>query len=413
MRAKDLGSETIYSLTANKARSFLTILGIVVGITAVIVLVALGQGATASITESISSIGANLLTVTPGGSSSSMIGGGGFGSNTKSLTAKDVTAIETQVANISAVAPASSGSYQVSAESSNTNVSVIGTTIDYPSVRNVRLASGSWFVESQQENASRVAILESGTAETLFGTTSAALGQQIRIQGQPFTVIGVTASKSTSSSSSQFSQSSGDSGVYIPFQAFKRYLSSSTGISTIYIEAASQDVMTQVEDDVTALLLSRHGITDSTKADFTVANQAEIASTLSTVTGTLTTLLAAIAGISLVVGGIGIMNMMLTTVTERIREIGLRKAIGATRFDITSQFLAESVALTVLGGLIGIVLGWGISEAIKKFASYSTVVSWSSVLLAVGVSMAIGIIFGYYPARRAAKLDPIEALRYQ
>ncbi|MGV8084463.1 MAG: ABC transporter permease [Coriobacteriia bacterium] len=171
--------------------------------------------------------------------------------------------------------------------------------------------------------------------------------------------------------------------------------------------------MTQVEDDVTALLLSRHGITDSTKADFTVANQAEIASTLSTVTGTLTTLLAAIAGISLVVGGIGIMNMMLTTVTERIREIGLRKAIGATRFDITSQFLAESVALTVLGGLIGIVLGWGISEAIKKFASYSTVVSWSSVLLAVGVSMAIGIIFGYYPARRAAKLDPIEALRYQ
>lgn len=292
-------------------------------------------------------------------------------------------------------------------------MSVIGTTIDYPSVRNVRLASGSWFVESQQENASRVAILESGTAETLFGTTSAALGQQIRIQGQPFTVIGVTASKSTSSSSSQFSQSSGDSGVYIPFQAFKRYLSSSTGISTIYIEAASQDVMTQVEDDVTALLLSRHGITDSTKADFTVANQAEIASTLSTVTGTLTTLLAAIAGISLVVGGIGIMNMMLTTVTERIREIGLRKAIGATRFDITSQFLAESVALTVLGGLIGIVLGWGISEAIKKFASYSTVVSWSSVLLAVGVSMAIGIIFGYYPARRAAKLDPIEALRYQ
>ncbi|NTW28831.1 MAG: FtsX-like permease family protein [Coriobacteriia bacterium] len=409
MKVKDLMAETFLSLTANKARSFLTILGIVVGITAVIVLVALGQGASASIKSNISSIGANLLTVSPGGSRSSMIGGGGAGSNTKSLTANDVAAIKTQVANIAAVAEASSGNYQVSAGSNNTNVAVTGTTIEYPSIRTITLQSGSWFVESQQTNAARVAVLGSTTAETLFGTGADALGKTIRIQGQPFTVIGVTQTKGTTTST----QSSGDSAVYIPFDAYKRYLSSATGVSTIYIEASSQDAMSQVQADITALLLSRHGITDSTKADFTVANQAELASTLSTVTATLTTLLAAIAGISLLVGGIGIMNMMLTTVTERIREIGLRKAIGATRSDLTSQFLAEAVALTVLGGVIGIILGWGIAAAIKQFANYSTVVSWSSVLLAVGVSTAIGIVFGYYPARRAARLDPIEALRYQ
>jgi putative ABC transport system permease protein len=407
MSPRDLLTETFLSLTANKARSFLTILGIVVGITSVIVMVAFGQGTKASITSSISSMGANLLTVSPGGQMSRQVGGGGMGASTKSITAADVEAIRTQVADVKSVAPATSGSYQVSAEASNTNVTVTGTTVDYPTIRNVTLQSGAWFTSDQYSAGARVAVLGPTTAETLFGSVANALGQKMRVSGQPFTVIGVTATKGSTG------MTNNDDAVYIPFTTFKAHLSSSTGISAVYVEAASQDSMTTVQNDMTALLLSRHGISDSANADFRVMNQAEIASTLSTVTNTLTLLLGSIAGISLVVGGIGIMNMMLTTVTERTREIGLRKALGATRPDLTSQFLAESIALTMLGGIIGIALGWAISFAITTFSSYTTTVSMLSVLLAVGVSSAIGVIFGYYPARRASKLDPIEALRYQ
>ena len=407
MMVKDLAAETFLSLTANKARSFLTILGIVVGISSVIVMVAFGQGTKTSIESNISSMGANLLMISPGGQMSRQVGGAGFGANTKSLTLKDAAAIKNQVSGVKRVAQTTSGSYQVSAEASNTNVSVTGTTVDYPNIRNVSLQSGTWFSRSQQDNGARVAILGPTTAETLFGSVGNAVGRKMRISAQPFTVIGVTTSKGGNGSQSS------DDAVYIPFDTFTAHLSSSTGVSMIYVEATSQGVMTQVEADIQALLLTRHGIADSSNADFRIMNQEDIASTLSTVTNTLTLLLGSIAGISLIVGGIGIMNMMLTTVTERIREIGLRKAVGATRSDLTSQFLAESVALTVIGGVVGILLGWTIALAISTFSSYTTTVSMLSVLLAVSVSGAIGIIFGYYPARRAAKLDPIEALRYQ
>jgi putative ABC transport system permease protein len=407
MTLKDLLTETFLSLTANKVRSFLTILGIVVGITSVIVMVGIGQGTKASITSSISSMGANLLTISPGGQSSRRIGGAGPGANTKSLTTEDADAIARRVTNVKSVAPVASGSYQVSAESSNTNVTVTGTTVDYPAIRSVTLQTGSWFSEEQARNAARVAVLGPTTAETLFGSVDAALGQQMRISGQPFKVIGV----STSKGGSGFMNT--DEAVYVPFTTYEAHLSSAGGVSTLYVEADSQEAMTQVENDITALLLSRHKIDDAAKADFQIMNQADLASTLNTVTTLLTALLGSIAGISLLVGGIGIMNMMLTTVTERIREIGLRKALGATRSDLTSQFLAESVALTVLGGIVGIVLGWAIALAVTAFSTMTVSVSGLSVLLAVGVSTAIGIIFGYYPARRAAKLDPIEALRYQ
>jgi putative ABC transport system permease protein len=408
VNVKDLLGETFLSLTANKARSFLTILGIVVGITSVIVMVAFGQGTKTSIESNISSMGANLLTIMPGGQQSGRIGGagGGFGASTNSLTTKDVSAIA-KVKNVVAVAPVTQSSFQVSAESSNTNVSVSGTTYDLPAIRNITVQYGSWFTDTQEGNSARVAVLGPDTASTLFGDATSALGQRMRINGQPFTVIGVTKSKG----SSGFSNA--DAVVYVPFETFQEHLSKSTGISSIYVEAKSQDVMTTAESDIEALLLSQHGISDSSNADFRIQNQADIASTLSTVTNTLTLLLGSIAGISLVVGGIGIMNMMLTTVTERIREIGLRKALGATRLDLTSQFLTEAVALTLAGGVTGIVLGWAIAWLITKFSSYTTTVSVYSVVLAVGVSMAIGIVFGYYPARRAAKLDPIEALRYQ
>jgi putative ABC transport system permease protein len=407
MRIRDLGAETLLSLVANKARSFLTVLGIVVGITSVIVMVAFGQGTKASVESSVSSMGANLLMVSPGGQMMGRIGGGGAGASTNSLTLKDVEAIRTQVGNISRLAQATSGSYQVSAEASNTNITITGTTSDYPTIRNVTLQYGSWFTSDQEAAGARVAVLGPTTAETLFGSADAAVGQKIRINAQPFTVIGVTKSKGSNGFSNQ------DDAAYIGFEAFQAHLSKSTGVSMIYVEATSQSVMTQVENDISSLLLARHNIADSSNADFRIQNQADLATTLSTITTSLTILLGAIAGISLIVGGIGIMNMMLTTVTERIREIGLRKALGATRSDLTSQFLAESVALTVTGGVIGIALGWAIAWAITTFSSYTASVSLLSVLLAVGVSTAIGILFGYYPARRAAKLDPIEALRYQ
>ncbi len=325
MRLKDLLTETFLSLTANKVRSFLTILGIVVGITSVIVMVGIGQGTKASITSSISSMGANLLTVSPGGQSSRRVGGAGPGANTKSLTTEDADAIARKVTNVKSVAPVASGSYQVSAESSNTNVTVTGTTVDYPAIRSVTLQVGSWFSEEQARNAARVAVLGPTTAETLFGSVNAALGQQMRISGQPFKVIGVTTSKGGSGFMNT------DDAVYIPFTTYEAHLSSAGGVSTLYVEASSQEAMTQVEDDISALLLSRHGIEDADKADFQIMNQADLASTLDTVTTLMTALLGSIAGISLLVGGIGIMNMMLTTVTERIREIGLRKALGATR----------------------------------------------------------------------------------
>ena len=408
MRVKDLLIETFLSLTANKARSFLTILGIVVGITSVIVMVAFGQGTSASITSSVSSMGANLLTISPGSAASSRIGGGfGMGASTNSITLKDVAAIKAQVANITAVSPVTSSSYQVSAEASNTNVAVTGTAYDFPTIRNYTVQYGSWFTDTQQGNAARVAVLGPDTASTLFGSADTAVGQKIRVSGQPFTVIGVTKTKGSSGFLNN------DAAVYIPFDTFQAHLSKSTGISSVYVEASSQDAMAKVESDISALLLTRHGIADSANADFRIQNQADIASTLSTITTTLTLLLGSIAGISLVVGGIGIMNMMLTTVTERIREIGLRKALGATRADLTSQFLAEAIALSMMGGIVGITLGWLISWAITTFSSYTTTVSLYAVLLAVGVSTGIGIVFGYYPARRAAKLDPIEALRYQ
>ncbi|TLM97824.1 MAG: FtsX-like permease family protein, partial [Actinobacteria bacterium] len=298
--------------------------------------------------------------------------------------------------------------YQVSADASNTNVSVTGTTADYPRVRNVELQAGSWFTAEQDSQGARVVVLGPTTAETLFGTSADALGRTMRVNGQPLTVIGITTSKGGSGFNNA------DDAAYIPLQTARRYLAGlSAGVSTIYITTTTQESMTQVETDVTDLLLSRHDISDTADADFQVQSQQDLADTVSTITNTLTLLLAAIAGISLLVGGIGIMNMMLTSVTERIREIGLRKAVGATAGDVTLQFLAEAVALTLIGGVIGISLGWGVSAAISAFSSLNTTVTPISVALSASVATAIGVVFGFYPARRAAKLDPIESLRYQ
>jgi putative ABC transport system permease protein len=382
-------------------------LGIIIGIASVIALTAIGQGAQNSISSSIQSIGANLIMVMPGAAQT--FGGPSAGrGGAQSLTIEDADAIESQVSNVAGVVREVSSRKQVVAKGTNTNTSIIGTEPSYETVRNVSIDEGNFISDQNVINGAKVAVLGPTTRDDLFGVGAiGVVGQKIRIAGIEYSVIGITLSKGGSGFSNA------DDVIYIPYTTAQRYISGNKYLSEIDISAQSSDVSTQVQTDITTLLTERHNITDPTKADFNTMNQADIIATASSVTGTFTTLLAAVAGISLVVGGIGIMNMMLTTVTERTREIGLRKAIGAKKRDINKQFLVEAVMLTFIGGVIGVILGWLISFGITYLGILQTTVSFSSVLLAFGVSAGIGIIFGYYPARRAANLNPIDALRYE
>jgi putative ABC transport system permease protein len=410
MTTRDLFDETVTALSANKVRSGLTMLGIIIGIASVISLVAIGNGAQASISSSIDALGSNLLIVTPGSTTSGGVSSG-FG-GAKTLTMADSNALSTGVQNIEAIAPESTGRYQVVTSQANTNTTVDGTVPAYTSVRNLSISEGSFFSTEQETSLAKVAVIGPTAATSLFPDGSDPVGQDIRINGTIFTIIGETVSKGSSGVSNQ------DDEIYIPITVAEQYLSGtlykgSPEVSDISIEASSADSMTQVQNDSTALLLQLHAISDPTKADFTVLNQSDIVSAASSVTGTFTILLAAVAGISLLVGGIGIMNMMLTSVTERTREIGLRKAIGAAERDISNQFLMESLALTIIGGATGIILGFAIALGVSISGLVAAQVSWSSVILAFGVSAGIGVIFGWYPARMAAKMNPIDALRFE
>jgi len=410
MKLRDTLEETYTALSANKARSGLTILGIVIGISSVIALVSIGQGATSSIQSSIQSLGSNLLLITPGaqrGQGFQVSAGRG---GAKTLTQDDADAIASQVANVQAVASEVSGRYQVTAKGTNTNTTVDGVTSTYPAIRNVQIDQGMFISDSQNQSLAKVAVIGPTTMTDLFGDSAQAsdvIGQTIRIKGIEFKVIGVTVSKGGSGFNNA------DDIIYIPAQSAERFLSGSQYLTTIDVQASDASQMTQAQSDITDLLLSRHHISDSTQADFSVLNQADILASAGAITGTLTLLLGAIAGISLVVGGIGIMNMMLTTVTERTKEIGLRKAIGAKNHDISMQFLAEAIALTMIGGIIGIILGSAISLGVNASGLVKTTISISAIVLAFGVSAGIGIVFGYYPARKAAMMNPIEALRYE
>lgn len=401
----DLLEETFLALSSNKVRSSLTTLGIIIGISSVIAMVSIGQGSQASIQSSIQSIGANLIQIQPG-SQRSFGGVATQRGSAKSLTTEDAQAIADEISVAKAVAPEVSARYQVVAKGTNTNTSIVGTTSSYPAVRNVQIAEGNFITDQQQASVAKVAVLGSTVSTDLFGEGVSPIGQAIRINGSQFTIVGTTVAKGGNSFSSQ------DDMIFIPLSTAQRYFSGDTYVTSISVQATSDKTVDELETELTNLLLSRHHL-DAASADFNMLNQADIIATASSVTDTFTTLLAAVAGISLVVGGIGIMNMMLTSVTERTKEIGLRKAIGAKRKEIEQQFLAESVALTLVGGVIGIALGVGISLALSALGITSTSISWPSVLLAFGVSAAIGIIFGYYPARRAAGLNPIVALRYE
>ena len=408
MKLQDTLHETYSALSANKVRSGLTILGIVIGISSVIAMVSIGTGASNSISSRIESLGSNLIQITPGAQRTQGFGASAGRGGAKTLTNDDAAAIGAQVANVQAIDPEVSGRYQVTAKGTNTNTSVQGVTSAYPQIRTLEIAEGSFISDSQNDSAAKIAVLGPTTRDDLFGADAQSIvGQAIRIKGLEFKVIGITVAKGGTGFQNQ------DDMIYIPMKSAQRYFSGDQYLTTIAVQATSQGAMAQVQQDITDLLLTRHKISDSTQADFSVLNQNDILGAASSVTSTLTYLLAAIGGISLLVGGIGIMNMMLTTVTERTKEIGLRKAIGAKRKDISTQFLAEAIALTMIGGVVGIALGWLISFGVNVTGLVTTSVSFVSVVIAFGVSALIGIIFGWYPARKAAAMNPIDALRYE
>jgi putative ABC transport system permease protein len=406
MLITDLFEETFLAISANKTRSGLTVLGIVIGIGSVIAMISIGQGATGSIESNIQAMGTNLITVTPGFQRSFSQVSAGRGS-AQSLTIADGEAIAEEIASVQAVAPEVSRRYQVVAEGKNTNTQVDGTTVSYLDVRNVEIDQGSFISDQNDSSFSKVAVLGPTVRDDLFGEGVNPVGQTIRINGINFKVIGLTKSKGGTGFGSQ------DDIIFIPITTAQKFLTGADYVSTISVQASSALVMTEIQAQITNLLLQRHNITNSQLADFSVISQQDIVQSASSITNTMTILLAAIAGISLIVGGIGIMNMMMTTVTERTREIGLRKAIGAKRLDITMQFLAEAVMLTILGGVLGILLGSGLAYGITTFTSLATKISLFSIILAFSVSAVIGIAFGYWPAQKAAKLNPIEALRYE
>lgn len=407
MEFVELIKESLGTLSVNKMRTALATLGIIIGIGSVIALVSLGQGGQKSVEQQIQSLGSNLLTVIPGSQSSGGVRGAIGGSTT--LTYDDAKAIisSSQITTVKNVSPELTRRTQVTAGRNNTNTQIAGVTQVYPQVHKVNLSSGSFISQRDVEALAKVTVLGPQVVTDLFGENANPIGQMIRINRQSFLVKGITQSKGGSGFQNQ------DDVIYIPITTAQKIVFGVDYLTDISVEAKSQDVMTQAQNQIGYFLLARHKLNDPTNADFSIFSQNDILNTASQVTGVFTALLSGIAAISLLVGGIGIMNIMLVTVTERTREIGLRKALGAKKRMIIIQFLIESIILTFAGGIFGMILGIIISFLISKIINLPFVISMSSVILAIGVSGLIGIIFGWYPAQRAASLQPIEALRYE
>ena len=404
----ELFTESVGTLKLNKMRTGLAMLGIIIGIGSVIALVSLGQASQQAVQSRIQSLGSNLLTISPSSARTGTVRGAAGGGTT--LTNEDAKAIEnsTQVTTVKNVSAEYSGRLQVVTGDSNTNTTIIGATPIYTLIHNLAVSFGSFISERDLVSMTRVAVLGPSVVEDLYGdSTYDPSGQTIRINGQNFIVVGVTETKGGSGMQSQ------DDRIYVPLTTAQKQLFGVNYLSSIAVEANSAEVMDQAVNEIGYLLLSRHNLSDPSQADFRIMNQEDILSTATEISGTFTSLLSGVAAISLLVGGIGIMNIMLVTVTERTREIGLRKALGAKKKTIVTQFLTESVILTFVGGIIGIILGIMISYLYAKINSSSFVITLNPIILAFVVSVAIGIIFGWYPAKRAANLQPIEALRYE
>ncbi len=396
---------SLRSIRTNKLRSFLTMLGIIIGVSAVIAMVAIGEGASANVTSQINGLGSNLLIVSPGQAKQGGISLGAGSLHT--LTLEDAEAISKND-SISGVAPSVNGRAQVVWRSNNYSTLLEGTTESFPEVRNTQVQQGRFFNHFEVKGQSNVAVVGTEVISNLFGSTNAnPIGQTIQVNKIPFQIIGILKSLGSSG------MTNNDDKIIIPITTAMNRFTGSKKVGTIYVSAVSSDQMDKAQYDVQSTLRAKHNLRPSEQADFQIRSQSEILSTAQGVTSVMTALLSGIAAISLVVGGIGIMNIMLVSVTERTREIGIRKAVGATRWDILRQFLIESVTLSLLGGIIGILFGIGSAFLVGKLASLAISISLSPIIYAFLSSMAVGVIFGVYPARKAARLKPIDALRYE
>jgi putative ABC transport system permease protein len=394
------------TMITHKLRSFLTILGVVVGVSCVIILMSIGEGTQLTISNSLNSLGSNLIFITSGSVSQSSIGRSS--GSTNPLTMEDAQAIAATVPNIKAIAPSNTVGMQVIAGNQNMFAQITGVTPDYQKVNNIQVVGGDFINQDQYTGSVKVALIGTTVNNTLFSGGNP-IGQTIRAGNNIFHVVGVLKSKGASFSSN-------DNAIFIPLTALQGMVSNITvtgqhQVSTISVQAADKNSAAAVKRGIIAVLQSRHRITAGASDDFTVTSMDEISSTINTAMSSITLLLSAIAGISLLVGGIGVMNIMLVSVLERRREIGVRKALGAQGSDIWGQFLIDAAVLTFLGGIIGVIIGWGISFLITSLGILTAVVTSGSVLLAVGVSVGIGLLFGFLPAFQASRLDPIQALR--
>lgn len=389
------------ALNANKLRSFLTTLGIIIGVSAVIIMVSIGQGANQQVVSRISAMGANLLIISPGRVASRTGGGWGARGSGSILTNKEVAYIRQGATTLKAVAPELSQSAMLNFKSANTFTRVMGVTEEYFPIREYNLAFGRSFNQQEEAAASAVAVIGETVVSDLFAGTNP-IGKEMKINGTRFRVIGVLEPKGTG-------MGDNTDQVYIPLKTAQKRLFGSEYVSTIYAQARSEEVIPQSVDELTTLLLQRLG--DAEK--FNIRNQQEILDTVSQTTATFTFLLAGVASIALLVGGIGIMNIMLVSVTERTKEIGIRKALGASQQDILRQFLIEALLLSFLGGLVGVMLGVVGANLVARLAGWSTAISLKAIMVAFSFAAGVGIFFGIYPARKAARLDPIEALRYE
>ena len=393
------------ALRRNKMRSMLTALGIIIGVASVVAMVAVGNGAQARITSQVSALGQNLLTVFAGSKKSGGVNSG-LGS-ASAITLADAEAIQREVPDVAAVSPEVSVTAQAIANGRNWSTTVVGESPDYLKIRDWKLAAGSMFNQSDIRSAAKIAVIGSKTANELFGPLNP-VGQSVRIKNIPFTIVGLLESKGAG-----MGGANQDDRILIPYTTAMKRLTGDRYLRSVNVEIRSSDRMDIAQQQITSLLRQRHRLTSDQGDDFNIFNQKEIADTVNSISKIITLLLGSIAGISLVVGGIGIMNIMLVSVTERTREIGIRIAVGAQPGDIRLQFLIEAVTLSLLGGLIGVLCGVGASHLVGMFADFKAVVSSGSIILAFGVSSVIGIFFGFYPAHKAAALDPIVALRYE